>query len=222
MYSFLFLVLASFTSSVYAQGPVGDPDEVWVTSSSGDTLFVGELVMLEVHIAMSTVYDAVGITFELSSSDGAGWEWIDLGEHGPFELIENSRMYIGTDVFVPEWAPSSPSGAPADTFCIGGISWDAPDFEPGQLEHSYNISIRPTEVGTICIDSGFIPPGAVPWHFTSNDPPYLIQPTWGGPYCFTVLPSQAKGDVNCDGDGNLGDAVYLINWIFKGGPEPCK
>ena len=29
------------------------------------------------------------------------------------------------------------------------------------------------------------------------------------------------GDANCDGDCNVGDAVYIINYVFKGGPEPC-
>ncbi len=28
------------------------------------------------------------------------------------------------------------------------------------------------------------------------------------------------GDANGDGDINVGDAVYLINYVFKGGPEP--
>jgi hypothetical protein len=29
------------------------------------------------------------------------------------------------------------------------------------------------------------------------------------------------GDANCDGQVNVGDAVYLIAYVFKGGPEPC-
>jgi hypothetical protein len=28
------------------------------------------------------------------------------------------------------------------------------------------------------------------------------------------------GDANYDGDINVADAVYLINWIFKNGPAP--
>ncbi len=37
---------------------------------------------------------------------------------------------------------------------------------------------------------------------------------------FVSLKSRAGGDANGDGNGNVGDAVYLINWIFKGGPPP--
>jgi hypothetical protein len=29
------------------------------------------------------------------------------------------------------------------------------------------------------------------------------------------------GDVNCDGTANVGDAVFLINYVFKGGYDPC-
>ena len=28
------------------------------------------------------------------------------------------------------------------------------------------------------------------------------------------------GDANCDGAVNVGDAVYIINYVFKGGPAP--
>jgi len=31
-----------------------------------------------------------------------------------------------------------------------------------------------------------------------------------------------SGDSNGDGDINVGDAVYLINYIFKGGPAPAE
>jgi hypothetical protein len=33
-------------------------------------------------------------------------------------------------------------------------------------------------------------------------------------------PYQA-GNANCDGGVNVGDAVCLINFIFKSGPPPC-
>ncbi len=39
---------------------------------------------------------------------------------------------------------------------------------------------------------------------------------------FTPMLSLAlNGDVNCDGIVNLGDAVYTLNYLFKGGPRPC-
>jgi hypothetical protein len=37
-----------------------------------------------------------------------------------------------------------------------------------------------------------------------------------------VTTTPVNGDVNCDGIRNVSDAVYLINWIFAGGPAPCS
>lgn len=34
-------------------------------------------------------------------------------------------------------------------------------------------------------------------------------------------PERPCGDVNEDGTVNIGDAVYLVNYIFNGGPIPC-
>lgn len=31
---------------------------------------------------------------------------------------------------------------------------------------------------------------------------------------------QSFGDVDCNGQINIGDAVFLLNYIFAGGPEP--
>lgn len=31
----------------------------------------------------------------------------------------------------------------------------------------------------------------------------------------------SQGDANCDGELGPGDVVYLINYFFKGGPQPC-
>ncbi len=218
----IIITLLLSASTARSQGPIGDPDEVWVTSSSGDTICVNELVMLEIYVANSTIYSQAALTFELYSPDDADWEWVDLGaggEYGALDLIENTRLQIGLEVYLPGWAPSSPSGAPSDTFGVSALSWTPPHFDSGTLEHTYNLGIRPTRVGTICIDKGFIPPAAAPWLFTTPDGG-TVMPSWGGPYCFTVEPP--KGDVDCSGEANVGDVVYMINWIFKGGPEPCK
>lgn len=36
-----------------------------------------------------------------------------------------------------------------------------------------------------------------------------------------IFSSQAWGDNDCNGQVDIGDAVYLLNYIFAGGPEPC-
>jgi hypothetical protein len=30
-----------------------------------------------------------------------------------------------------------------------------------------------------------------------------------------------KGDLNCDGVIDVGDAVYIMNYLYRGGPPPC-
>jgi len=43
-------------------------------------------------------------------------------------------------------------------------------------------------------------------------------------YCSTQVKAQlrANGDVNCDRKVSVSDVVYLINYLFKGGPPPCQ
>jgi hypothetical protein len=37
---------------------------------------------------------------------------------------------------------------------------------------------------------------------------------------FIVVGTQASGDVNLDGQVNLEDALYILNYLFKDGPAP--
>jgi PKD repeat protein len=40
--------------------------------------------------------------------------------------------------------------------------------------------------------------------------------------CVLVINNEICGDVNLDGVVNVSDAVYIINYIFMGGPAPCE
>ncbi len=40
-------------------------------------------------------------------------------------------------------------------------------------------------------------------------------------YIFGGGPTPCNGDANCDCIITISDAVYLINYIFGGGPAPC-
>jgi len=43
---------------------------------------------------------------------------------------------------------------------------------------------------------------------------------WSELASFVVVPAYICGDANGDGEANVGDAVFLINYTFKGGPAP--
>ena len=44
--------------------------------------------------------------------------------------------------------------------------------------------------------------------------PALAQEDGAGP--------AGNGDVNCDGEINISDALFLMNWLFSGGEAPCS
>jgi hypothetical protein len=221
----IFNVGITLTPIADARPPLGLPDELWITSSTGDTIYASQEVELQFYMANS--FEILGIyhSFVIYSPDGAEWEWLSQpdGYGSPdsiMTLVPGSRFEEVPWVLVVETIPQPMGGGPGeDTIGVGAIAFDPNMMESGPLEHMWSWYLRPTKVGTICIDSTCIPPCSFhQWHWD----PGGVFPPWPEPICFTVLPSPVKGDINCDGDANVGDAVYLINWIFKGGPEPCK
>jgi hypothetical protein len=43
----------------------------------------------------------------------------------------------------------------------------------------------------------------------------------GDPSLWPGFPSLRNGDVNADGDIDLSDGIYLLSWLYLGGPEPA-
>ncbi len=219
---FLFMgsifLLCLCISPLRAQGPIGDPNEVWVNTSSGDTICVGEEVLIQVSISNSTQITGVVLTFSIYSMDGVEWDWLTQPDGKNVSIVPDSRWDEYFGYVLTNYATDPPNGDQGDSIFVSF-------FEPftimpaGPLEHMLNIHLKPTRTGTLCIDSSFIPPSDPQWNYHAMGE--LIQPTWGGPYCFTVIEAPT-GDINCDGKADVGDAVYLINWIFRYGPAPCR
>jgi hypothetical protein len=44
---------------------------------------------------------------------------------------------------------------------------------------------------------------------------------WGMQAGYVLAIRVIRGDVNADGIINVGDVVYLVNYLYKGGSEPC-
>jgi hypothetical protein len=203
-----------------AQPPLGAGNEVRVDVP--DTAYVGQEVELNVHMANTDSLARFSTAFNIYSQDGAQWNWVvqpasewDFqGEINIVSRVEDFRFWDYLPFCMGGWGPVDSQSA---RFILSGVTFSEPLAPPGPLEHAYTIHIRPTITGTICIDSAMRWTGDEMWIYTPGG-----KPAWNGPICFTVVESTALGDVNCDGAGNVADAVYIINWIFKGGPEPCR
>ena len=65
-----------------------------------------------------------------------------------------------------------------------------------------------------CASAPYVVQGDPSGHVVSDGTAILFD------YAYTVW--EMAGDANSDGAVNLADAVFLINWIFKGGPTPKR
>lgn len=104
---------------------------------------------------------------------------------------------------------------------------------PSELCYTLQFSIPPGEPET---NNGFsvvpyaYPPsflwafgdggGSYPPDFNGNPVASMTNPV-APPATFNVVNRRVCGDVNCDEKVNVSDAVYIVNYIFKGGPAPC-
>ena len=160
--------------------------------------------------------------FEITTTGDASYEFIQLVP----DPVVNSWFNLGgllvslridgnsPDSFLVGAAAMPPAGMPIVT--------DRPFF-------TLIMDIGPGE-GEICIDSAFVF-AAGQWIWSGltcgqggapNRP--LFVDKYGNPssqpLCIRVYEKRVYGDVNCDGIANITDAVYLIQWIFGGGPPP--
>jgi hypothetical protein len=70
----------------------------------------------------------------------------------------------------------------------------------------------------VCIDTTFWPPGSN-LAFTRSDAA-IYTPRDNLPDCFSIASSGVDGDVNSDGVVNVGDVVFLVNYLFRHGSPP--
>jgi len=63
---------------------------------------------------------------------------------------------------------------------------------------------------------------SVPYVLRSDPPERIVTDSSAVLFDYAYVVWNMSGDVNGDADVNVADAVYLINWIFKGGPAPKR
>jgi len=201
-------------------------------AAAEDTILVGCPQEFRLWIANPDTLGAISLGLRIWSPDGLAWTWEaqpngwgDNGQGTGCACVTNvagSRMDDPDSVwdlygfFVNE---NDLDGVSPDTMQVGGIGVNG-RLSPGPLEHMLSLHFSADlpygETRTLCIDSTFIPPAG---DFIFVDAlgdasvPDVVSTT-----CWPVM--ALCGDVDDDIAINVGDAVYLIAYIFKGGPPP--
>ncbi len=98
---------------------------------------------------------------------------------------------------------------------ISGISDQA--FAEGSRVLLLTITFRMEDTMTVCIDSCVWPPSTHLYFFRADARAYV--PRHFLPYCFSVSYPEL-GDPNADGVIDIGDVVYLINYLYRASPSP--
>ncbi len=141
-----------------------------------DTIIVGQDYEFQVSIENDILLGGFQLGLEITSPDGATWAWVtQAGGHGPdgpgtggqyATVAAGSRMDPSVDVWdLSDFIISEKNvdGISPDTLFPGGVAY-LNGMAPGVLEHMFSIHFAatsegaPGQIGTICIDSAFIPP----------------------------------------------------------------
>lgn len=180
---------------------------------------------IEFVFRMTNNYDGplrqTSTSIKLSSTDavwdlvGADWYNPTFDWSGLFDLVTGINIHDGAQI---------------DTILFGSATLTGPGLEAGQSAVSWKVTLQvdcTEQSKTICIDSSMGSfPNAWQWYVEGHQPSEYVDPSWDGPYCFTIERCclGGRGDVNSDGaDADISDVIYLVTYMFQGGPEPlCR
>jgi len=199
-----------------------------------DTLFVGghyearlfisnDVQLGEIRIAIRFLGGVVGK--DGNALAGHFWDWLDVGGYGAttgcVKVIAGSRMDPPSTVWdagfsIFEWNMNEDS---PDTLGIRGVA-DAVGLAPGSSQHmlSFHFTPRMPTYGMVMMwgDTAYVgPTGGLTFYDMSDTP---IYPSFSSPGQWPIV--LVCGDANGDAKVNVGDAVFLINYVFKSGPQP--
>src|SRR3990170_661096 len=139
-----------------------------------------------------------------------GWQ-----DANPPAFEPPSLVYGFTQTIVDE------TGPPEDPLFFTAVGFGASRLLPGDsglyCRMFYNVSGPGTLTFRTAVNSSA-------WATGMSSPFGPVSINWpaageGGSFNVTEVPPQ-RGDVNCDGQRTVSDIVYLINYLFKGGPPP--
>jgi hypothetical protein len=91
-------------------------------------------------------------------------------------------------------------------------------WKPGSQVLLATMTLLVEDTMTVCIDTTFTPMGR--YVFARSDA-ITYMPRDNMPYCVSVQFSE-HGDANGDGEVNVMDALYMLNYLFRQGPPPVS
>ncbi len=169
---------------------------------AADTVFLGSPYEFRVALENDVTLAGISLGLQISSPDGAEWRWDSQPDgYGPsgygtggqyLTIVPQSRM----DPVASVWDFSSllvsernMDGNSPDTVFPGGTALNG-GLAPGPLQnmmaiHYTTLRAGSGEVGTLCIDSCFVPP-AGSWLFVEAGTSSSIPPEFAGPFCWPV------------------------------------
>lgn len=159
--------------------------------------------------------------FQISGSDPAV-TW-NVSDTGALEFMRwTFDLYFGFSMV-------SVDGSGADTIGVAGAVMGMPPLPPGYSDTAYWFSLvvnDPAAAGhQLCLDSSWYPP-AGPWVWGYGPTVGSFAPLWDGPHCFNLYNccEGMRGNIDCDPSGEItiSDLVYLVSYMFTGGPAPLN
>lgn len=177
----------------------GEPDTLrfgeWAVDISGPPC-TGEAV-IPVIVFNDELVQGVEMPFTWSGPMSIDSLYLAEGRPDVFDIVE---IGIDTSIANMAWIMALSMGEPM-----------SPGTGPIAYLHFTVYDTGWAEVGTLVtavLWLHFADPQAVSW------PPVVVGPSQYHVQCCTV------GDMNCDGIINVGDVVYLINYLYRGGSPP--
>ncbi len=162
-----------------------------------------------IYVSSSGTYDYVYTVTDsrgATDDDTATWEVTINSLPGPFSLVSPEDSAFVTSAVNFEWESSSDPDPGND------VSYDlfistSQVFNVDSTEEHVDL-VFPAYADTLGVNRYY-------WKVRAND---VCDGTWSTEI-FTLQVFQ-RGDVNADGLIDVGDPIYVLNYLFKSGPEP--
>jgi hypothetical protein len=207
--------------------------DVCIMLNGGDNIvYTNQTNTFEVWIANDAQLGGMVSAFEIQWDPAVTIIWnMNYGSHPP--VNEEGRAIDAWNLPDLQIAEDFDNASP-DHICMGGAAMPGFGLPAGPSELCYTLQFEASApsgviIDGFCVKPYFYPP-ACTWTFTDGGggypPDFCGQPVpsevdpVADPVCFDVGVPTPSGDVDCSGAVDIDDVVYLIAYIFAGGPPP--